>query len=221
MIRNTILYRRIWYIRRRNAKSLNACVRVALAVVLLVFAAYFADKNLMPNFADASEFMTRNAVNEAVYSSIKEIFSENAGYEGLMELNRDENGRVDLIRVNPARLNKLAAGISEKVRIKLSRLGKIKISVPAGAIFGNSIFAGMGPRVYVKMLPAGSIETDYRSEFSSAGINQTRYTIYLTVKTRIGIVAPLLRKQTEIATVIPLAETIIVGNVPRVYLDNK
>jgi len=219
MIRSTILYRRIWYIRRRNAKSLRACVHAALVVVLLAVAAYFADKNLMPNFADASEFMIRNAVNEAIYGSIKEIFSENAGYEGLMELNKDENGRIDFVRVNPIGLNRLAAGISEKVRVKLSKLGKVKISVPVGAIFGNSIFAGMGPRVYVKMLPVGSIETDYRSEFSSAGINQTRYTINLTVKTRIGIVAPLLRKQTEIETVIPLAETVIVGNVPSVYRD--
>ena len=217
MIRSTILYRRIWYIKKRNAKSLRAYVRAALVVVLLAVAAYFADKNLMPNFADASEFIIRNAVNEAIYGSIKEIFSENAGYEGLMELNKDKNGRIDFIRVNPIGLNRLAAGISEKVRIKMSKLGKVKISVPAGAIFGNSIFAGMGPRVYVKMLPAGSIETNYRSEFSSAGINQTRYTIYLTVKTRIGIIAPFLRKQTEIETVIPLAETVIVGNVPGVY----
>ena len=49
------------------------------------------------------------------------------------------------------------------------------------------------------------------------GNHQTRHRIYLEVKTKVGIVIPFTKKDTEIVTCIPVAETVIIGDVPIYY----
>jgi len=83
----------------------------------------------------------------------------------------------------------------------------------------KSLFAAGGPKINVRVIPTGSVETDFESEFVSAGINQTRHRIYLEVKTTVGIVVPFTDKKTEITTRIPVAETVIIGDVPEFYID--
>ena len=65
------------------------------------------------------------------------------------------------------------------------------------------------------MQPIGFIEARYSSEFESAGINQTRHKIYINVKTKIRIIIPLKSSDIEVSNEIPIAETIIVGKIPK------
>ncbi len=57
----------------------------------------------------------------------------------------------------------------------------------------------MGPKVNVKMQMVGDLDTDLRSEFTSAGINQTLHRIYLEIKCKIIILTPFETMEEEIA----------------------
>ena len=57
--------------------------------------------------------------------------------------------------------------------------------------------------------------------FEEAGINQTRHRIFLEIAASIQIVQPLLSSTITVKTDVPLAETIIIGNVPQAILDFK
>ena len=88
-----------------------------------------------------------------------------------------------------------------------------------GSFFGSKLFAGMGPDINIKMKTSGSLDTDLRSEFTSAGINQTLHRIYLEVKCKVTILTPFETIDEEIYNQVLLAEGLIVGDVPNSYYN--
>ena len=67
----------------------------------------------------------------------------------------------------------------------------------------------------------GDIETDLKSEFKEAGINQTLHRIYLEVKCNVSILTPINSITEVITNQILLSEGVIVGNIPDTYYNLK
>ena len=67
------------------------------------------------------------------------------------------------------------------------------------------------------LLKAGGI--DFKSEFTSAGVNQTLHRVFLEVKCRVSILTPFDTIEDEIINQVILAENIIVGNIPDTYYN--
>jgi hypothetical protein len=55
--------------------------------------------------------------------------------------------------------------------------------------------------------------------FETAGINQTRHEISLEASTQMRIVIPTGAETVSITTIVPVAEAIIVGEVPDSYIN--
>lgn len=71
----------------------------------------------------------------------------------------------------------------------------------------------------VKVVPAGSVSSEFLTEFTSAGINQTRHRIYMQLSATVRIVIPTGAKLVEVLSLAPIAETVIVGNVPDSFVN--
>lgn len=69
------------------------------------------------------------------------------------------------------------------------------------------------------MMTDGSVETDLKSEFKEAGINQTLHRIYLEVKCKVTILTPYNTIAETITNQVLLAEGIIIGNIPDAYYN--
>ena len=62
------------------------------------------------------------------------------------------------------------------------------------------------------------IETDIESEFISAGINQTNYRLSLCATVGVTAVMLISTATVDVCTSVSIAEMLIVGEVPTVYL---
>ena len=76
------------------------------------------------------------------------------------------------------------------------------------------------------MLTDGTVETDLKSEFKEAGINQTLHRIYLEVRCNVNILTPYNTIKETIVNQVLLVEGVIIGNIPSTYynlegLDNE
>ena len=69
------------------------------------------------------------------------------------------------------------------------------------------------------MLVDGSVETDLRSEFQEAGINQTLHRIYLEVRCNVTILTPYNTMTETIVNQVLLMEGVIIGNIPDAYYN--
>lgn len=218
MFRNSVLYHRLWYIKRRTSKRIHIYIRLAVIFIILSLLVSYANKKLLPSLVEISEFKARATVVMSINKIVNDTFSSGVEYEDLITLKRDNSGRITSIETNVVKLNRLSASVTSQIQTRLMERGRNTVSVPFGSLLGSPILAGAGPDLHIRVKQVGNVETDFRSEFTSAGINQTRHRIYIQVKTKIGIVCPLVTKKTQIVTNIPVAETIIVGSVPEVYL---
>lgn len=65
----------------------------------------------------------------------------------------------------------------------------------------------------------GTVETDLKSEFKDAGINQTLHRIYLEVKCNVNILTPYNTITETITNQVLLTEGVIIGNIPNTYYN--
>ena len=71
----------------------------------------------------------------------------------------------------------------------------------------------------MKMLIDGSIETELKTEFKEAGINQTMHRLYLEVKCNVNILTPYNIISDTVVNQVLLIEGLIVGNIPDTYYN--
>jgi sporulation protein YunB len=188
-----------------------------LIVLILLF--LYVENVMKPSFLEISDYKVKGIINNSIAKAINENFPEEINYEKIVKINKDEFEKINSIRVDVGELNRIFSKVTIIIQEELDALEDKKIEIPIGVLTGNSIFSAKGPRISIKVIPAGSVETDFRSEFISAGINQTKHRIYFLVKTKVSIVVPFTNKTTEVTTSIPIAETVIVGDVPQYYMN--
>ena len=81
--------------------------------------------------------------------------------------------------------------------------------------------SGYGNTVNFKSITVSSVYSDFTSEFVSVGINQTKHSIWVSVKCKVSIFAPLYMKEQEFSSSVMVCESVLVGKVPEIYLNGK
>lgn len=69
------------------------------------------------------------------------------------------------------------------------------------------------------MLTDGTVETDLRTEFVEAGINQTLHRIYLELNCKVNILTPFETIEEEVINQVLLVEGVIIGDIPDTYYN--
>jgi len=138
-------------------------------------------------------------------------------YEDLMKVTKDEKGNIKMISSNMITINKIISDIPILIQKELNRIENNRFYIKLGTFTGSKILAGRGPDVEIKMSAIGNIETDLKSEFKEAGINQTLHRIYLEVRCNVVVLTPFNSIEEQIVNQVLLAEGIIVGNIPSTY----
>ena len=65
----------------------------------------------------------------------------------------------------------------------------------------------------------GAVIPRFDTEFQTAGINQTRHKVLLTLTATVRLVIPTGSSKMEASTQMAVAESIIVGQVPESFVD--
>ncbi len=170
--------------------------------------------------------MQSEAENEAKGKAISvidnivlhEISSNSVTYESLIHVERDSAGKVLSITTDVVKMNLLKTKIMTEVQNAFNSNTASAVKVPLGTLLGGSIFYGRGPDVTLNITLSGNVDAEFKSSFTSAGINQTRHQIYLNVGTNVYSFLPGISAATKVNTDVLVAETVIVGTVPNTVL---
>lgn len=192
--------------------TLGGLLAVVCVLVVIVL------RNLTPLAVSIGEARLRAIATEAINRAVAETMS-GVRYEDLIDIETDQNGQVSYLRANAVYMNQLAtqAAISAQQQISAIELRPLQIAL--GSALGSPLFSGRGPTIPVKVELAGSVVSDFCSEFTSAGINQTRHMIYLRLHAALRILIPTGGQTVQVTVQVPVTETIIVGTVPESFID--
>ena len=193
--------------------------RLTLCALLLMLLLMLLERNLtrvVLTLASAkAEVLAVQALNQAAEA----LIAEGVSYDSLVHVTLGEDGSVRLLQANTAGMNSLASRASLTAQARLEALQDQTVSVPLGSALGITLLAGTGPRIRVHMLPVGAVVTAYETEFTSAGINQTRHRVLLTMRAQVQLVLPTGASGVEAVTQVAVAESIIVGQVPDSFVN--
>lgn len=193
---------------------------IALFTVLFALVSYLAfniKKEIIPAIKTICESRAE-AVALTVTSEVIEKHMTDFKYSKLMELSYGENGKLTTISANISEMNKLSATIAKEIQENLIESQDVIVEIPIGKLLGWSIFSGYGPKINIKLIPTGNVEADFKTEFVSQGINQTKHTVYIDINTSVNIIAPFTSEAIVSNSTLTVAETVIVGDIPSTYL---
>ena len=154
-------------------------------------------------------------INECVADYLQE---NNIAYTDLITVSLNDKKEVTTIGTNTIAINKLKADVTNAIATELKDSRGEKVRVSLGNLFDSYILDYIGIEFQVKLTDYGFIETDITSSFKSAGINQTLHRINLKIKVDVNINVGTLYQTETVETEILLAETVMLGNVPEMYI---
>ncbi len=140
-------------------------------------------------------------------------------YSDIVKIHKDDNNNITMIESNIVNINKIISDVALYIQDALNDSKKQDVSIKLGSITGINIFSGMGPDIPIEISTIGNIETDFRSEFISQGINQTLHRVYLDIVCEVSILTPFKTINETINNQLIIAENIIVGNIPSTYYN--
>ena len=159
---------------------------------LLAFALY-AGAQMRPLLGSLATTRVSNAVNRIVYQAVNEaIDSGQIAYEQLVSYEKDNEGRITMVRSNMAAFNRLQSQILDLILGRIDQVSARELSIPVGSLTGSPLL-------------------------ESAGINQTKHRIVLRIDVYVSILLPGYSTVTQVTNEITVAETVIVGEVPGTY----
>ena len=208
---------RFFFYRRWDRRTVPRLLAFFLMAGLLT-ALLLAARQMGPLLEQLATAKVSNAVtgivSEAVYEAIE---SGELQYESLISFEKNNEGGITAVHSNMAAFNHLQAEILSTVLTRIGQVSARELSIPIGSLTGSALLAGRGPRITVRMESVGSSEANFHNAFTSAGINQTKHQIILTVDVDVSILLPGFTTATEVSNSFIVAETVIVGAVPETY----
>lgn len=217
------LYRKL---RRRSAGGQKASAKtdILLAVAAAVFLAgvtiVYSGIKLRPAAAEIARTQAENTVykvvEEAVFSDLRE---RGLSYRDFVEIQRGSSGEITALSTDMAVLNALRARLVECVLLHLEDVDVSLISIPVGSLLDIDFLWAKGPDIRLHTMTVGSVSAEFKSEFTSAGVNQTLHRIWLDISVPLTLILPGDEVKVEVRHELCVAETVIVGDVPQTYLQ--
>lgn len=195
---------------------------VLIFVLTIIFSLIiFFGTNISNIVYSYSESKVRALSVKAVNNAVSELVTNKNIYDNLVNITTDNEGKIKLIQANSIQINMLTKDLIKTSQIKLEKIGADGINIPIGTFSGINLLNGRGPSVNIKLIPVGDVTCSFQSEFKSAGINQTIHKLYVTVDTQVNIILPLKNNTVKTTTSIMICESVIVGDIPEVYLNSN
>jgi len=211
------LRRKMRFTRGRKKRKITVICVAFLVFVLFVTVVNSRLESIVRTYAQSvAERMCYEKINSAADYAVEHSA---VTYNDIVKIERNSDNAVTAVMADVSCVNRLKTRTNAMLLETLSDIDSEEIRIPLGTITGNSLFIGRGPDIKVKTQITGSSEVEIRSDFESAGINQTRHTIVMEITCKVYIVMLGVESAQEFLLTVPIAETLIVGTVPDTFLD--
>ena len=209
-----VVYKKFQIPKMQNNKNMKFITILSIAIVTFTMAIH----SITPIFETLCKDKAKSIATIICNEESTKIIN-NYKYEDLVTIYKDSNDNITMIKSNIAPINLIISDVAEKIQKRLNKVEGDEIGIRLGSFTGTKIFSGRGPMIPINLSTVGNVETDLRSEFKSAGINQTIHRIYLQVDCKVSILTPYSTFEEGISNQVLIAENIIVGKIPESYYN--
>ena len=194
-----------------------------LAILLIVVAVvvfYLFRSNYQTIITTLAQTQVKNATSDLINDAIdRQICDGTIQYDRMVYFEKDLEGRITALKTNMSEVNRLKTNLLNLINDEILAMDSDHLGIPLGSIFVPELFGGKGPVIPVQILTIRNSEADFFSEFSQAGINQTLQKLNMQVSVDVAVLALGKVDNFTISSHVVIAETVIVGQVPDMFLQ--
>lgn len=226
-------------LRKRNNKFNIYLILIVFLLCFIVIINFFS-KRVTPVMLSYAESKAINLATLLITQSVNEEVNHVLADE-LIVTNKDKNGNVVEVDINPIYSNKLLNVITKNVQLLIENLEhgnidsigvsdtifsnydihKLKQGIifefPSGIVLNNSMLSNLGPKIPVRLSLIGDVQTDLKTDIKSYGINNVFFKLIVYVEVNMKVILPFASSSVKASTDIPIVMKIIEGNVPNFY----
>lgn len=140
-------------------------------------------------------------------------------YDDLTTINYDSSNKITSIVTNSAKVNQLANALAMTTQGEIDKQASLGLKIPIGTCTGITFLVGRGGDITLTVQPHGNILCRFYSTFTSSGINQTLHQVWVSMESEATLVLPFGSKNINKQAEYLVAECVIVGEIPNVYLS--
>ena len=202
----------------RSKKSIFKFILVFF-IISIILLYYFLIAS--PVIKTYSAIETKSITEEALNLAVSNVINRTLSYESLIDINYDKQGEIVSFSANQYEINSITREIVKEAQYQMKFLGDEGLNLNLGTMTGIPFLIGRGPEINFKLTPIGAVSGEFVSQFSSVGINMTKHTLFLSINVHVGIVMPIKSYDVFTTNQVLLAESVILGKVPEVYLNGQ
>ena len=200
--------------RRRGGRRLPTKRAFFILLAMVIALALLLQAVLLNHVRALCETSITNRLEALANQKAYEMLSESdCSYSDFILLSYGADGGVRAASVNTVKLNLFRSALALGVLEKLTD-DTFSVSVPVGNMLGLLFFSGKGGNVTVTTQVAEGLRARFSTVFTTAGINQTRHAIGISLDFTAYYLLPTGKERVGFSINIPLGETVIVGDVP-------
>ena len=201
-----------------------------LFLVTSIISLSFVNQTVEPIIMNVAKNEINRIATEAIYESVDENMKKINTEEFIIVNNT--NSSSPSYSINPKTLISLRTNVSKDIQNKLGivqtnpfqssqpddeQFKNVIYYIPLGVITGNALLANYGPKIPVKMATVGHVESDFKTDLTNSGINNTFLELTVLFKVKMQIVIPSFSEATLVQQKINVGGILIKGNVPSYY----
>lgn len=191
--------------------------------VLLILSGLFCwyTRVFSPMLSHLCEAKANRIGQETIHRSVSELLGKDV-YLGsnFLRVEKTEEGEPALVLPDTAVMNRFRSDLTLLISECLSETKNAQISIPLGNLSGLEILSNRGPILQMDAYPYGEVFVELFSEFTDAGVNQTRHAMTVKVTLDVSLMLPgHTAYGTRVVAAVPMSETVVVGSVPNSYTN--
>lgn len=203
--------------KNRRPHSLRRTLLLILSVLLALLLLF--DLRIYPGAAALAEAAVRREAEGLLAAAfLSEMTGEGITYTDLITLRYRGDGVLSTLTCDTPRLTALRNRLMLSVLKELDE-SIMQLSLPLGTVVGGDLLSGCGPMLKVRVLLARDATARIESEFREVGINQSLHRVLFTVEIHMTVMLPSRPLSLTVRESYPIAETVIVGEVPDAYTE--
>lgn len=167
-----------------------------------------------------AQTQVKNATSDLINDAIEaQISSGTIQYDRMVYFEKDLDGRITALKTNMSEVNRLKTDLLNLINDEILAMDFDQLGIPVGSLVIPEFFSGKGPNIPVRILTIRNSEASFFSEFSDAGINQTMQKLNMQVNIDVAVLILGTVEEFTISSQVVVAETVIVGQVPDMFLQ--
>lgn len=202
----------------RDNKTKLKIIKISTIILIATFTFMRSMEAIRPIMDKQCQNIAKSVATQ-ISNEQATIVMSRYNYDDLCNVSKDANGNISMISSNVITINEIISDVAIKIQEELNKKENSSFKIKLGSLTGTRILSGRGPDINIKLQVIGNLDTDLRSEFEEAGINQTLHRMYLQVECNVIILTPFKTTEERIVNQVLLAEAVIIGTTPNTYYN--